>query len=98
MPSWEEQMVEILDGLGEAEARDKFIKGEFGTPGSSKSLVVERWLNEKDSARRSAREDETLRIARQALSNSRRANTIAIIAMILSAIVAIMAAIIGLMK
>ena len=46
-------------------------------------------------AKRDAREEETLSIARAALSNSRRANHIAIAAAILAATATIIAAVIG---
>ena len=46
------------------------------------------------SAKRDAREEETLSIARRALANSERANRIATIAIICSVIAAIVAAII----
>ncbi|HEY3154114.1 MAG TPA: hypothetical protein VGK65_20815 [Candidatus Binatia bacterium] len=96
MFEWEDKLVKELERLGEEEVRKGYISGRFGSPGSTKALVTERWLAELDSKRRSAREEETLAIARDALSNSRRANIIAIIAMIFSAAVAIIAAIIGL--
>jgi hypothetical protein len=60
------------------------------------------WISLKESersnssaAKRDAREEETLSIARAAISNSRRANHIAIAAAILAAVATIIAAIIG---
>jgi hypothetical protein len=60
------------------------------------------WLGEQQSlrdeaeaAKRDAREEETLAIAREALANSNRANNTAIISIVCSAAIAITAAVIS---
>jgi hypothetical protein len=100
MATWEQDLLASLEELGEAEVKSKI--SEYGTPGSDRRLVVERWLADK-------REEQTLSIAREANSISREANSIArdarrsatkaniiaIIAMILSAAATISAVILG---
>lgn len=112
MAEWEIELVKQLEEMGEAEARSRFNRGNFGLIGGLKSSVVKKWLESKESERRTSREikaleisEEANSIAHEALSNSRsarlearRANRIAIAAIICSAIAAISAAIIGLYK
>ena len=56
-----------------------------------KSIFAKVWLAERADSKRDAREEQTLSIAR-------RANTIAIIAMILATLTAIIAAVVGVMS
>jgi len=59
---------------------------------SSKSLFAKVWLAEQDAAKRDLREEETLSIARQARSDARFANKIAISAAIFATAATIIAA------
>ena len=77
----------------EPEVRERIAKGEYS--GTSLSIAQE-WLRRKDAvrstaaaARAEAREVESLTISRKALSNSRLATRIAIIAILLSIVMAI---------
>jgi len=95
-----------LEKLGSNEVRAKLARGEYGDIGSDLQLFVERWLSSDDGiskstseSRAEAQEEESLSIARKsnsiaskARSEARRANIIAIIAMMLSTITAIVAA------
>ena|SRR5712691_3526991 len=60
-----------------------------------KSVFAKVWLAECADAKRSAREEETLSIARQARSDARFANRIAITAAIFAAAATIITAVIG---
>ena len=60
------------------------------TSGRVHYRLAQQWVSSKDSERRDAREEEILSIARKALSNSNRANIIAIIATIIAAIAIIL--------
>lgn len=98
-----------LDAKGEEAVRVDLAKGVYAS-GNSSQLVHE-WLSSKEraresasSAKRDAREEETLSIAREAnsiareaLHNSRCANHIAIAAAIFAALATIIAAVIGVM-
>ena len=102
-----DKFIADLEKLGEPEARRRLLKGNYGHSGETFSRV-KAWLDSKEDARKSEadsraerREEESLSIAREANSlarkaflNSRRANNIAITAMILSAATAIIVAII----
>ena len=74
-----------LDGLEEKAVRYSLAKGEYGAPGTTSHEIALSWLASKDAERAT----ESLSISRRALRNSDRATTIAIIAMVLSVIMAI---------
>lgn len=77
----------MLDNKGEKEVRRALAKGEYGGPGEKKGHdLVLSWLATKDTERA----EESLSISRKALRNSERATRIAIIAIILSIIMAIL--------
>lgn len=85
-----------LDAMGEDSVRKGMLQGIPPADGSEHRLAVEGWLKMKagersaaSSARKEAREEETLSIARKALSNSRLATGIAISAIALSIIMAV---------
>jgi hypothetical protein len=81
-----------LEALGEAEVSRRIALHEYGVPGSEHRENVEAWLRSKAlgaSARKEAREEESLSISRKALANSRSATVIARIAITLSTIMAI---------
>lgn len=94
-----------LESLGETEVCRRLPTGEFGEEDSILRSVVENWLASQESVRKAAaearsetREEAMLSTAREAnsialkaRSEARRANIIAIIAMILSTITAIIA-------
>jgi len=91
-----------LEAKGPAAVLLAMARGGYGDPGSRTREDVEAWLRSKSveteaaaSAKRDAREEETLSIARTSLSISRRANNIAVIAMILAATATIVSAIIA---
>jgi hypothetical protein len=113
-----------LASLGEAEVRIRIANQRYSSSNHERSLAEE-WLRQEEASRtseaaakRDAREEETLAIARDALSiseratksseraneiadsarvNSRRANIIAISAIVLSIITAIIITIIQIM-
>jgi hypothetical protein len=87
----EDRLIETLERQGEDWVRQKLLEGTW-TPNTVDHGRVTVWLGAKDAARRDAREAESLSISRRALRSSTWANIIAIIAMILSAIVAIVVA------
>ena len=85
----------LYESLGPDGVLAEIATGKFGPGPTPAKLEAEAWVNAERSrfetsasARREAREDETLSIARMALETSRSARTIAIIAMILAAILA----------
>ena len=93
-----------LGAIGERAVRDRLNTGSYGHEGLPVFAYVLAWLADaefarlaEDSARRDAREEETLSIARSASSTARRANIIAISAAILAMLATISAAIIGVM-
>ena len=77
-----------LDAMGERNVRDDFNSGVYGHGGGiPKKDFVEVWLKlaefdrlAADSAKRDAREEETLSIAKDANKEARRANRLALIA------------------
>jgi len=75
-----------INSLGEEEVRARYLRDEYISH-DIRRRYVQNWLLSKDSARRDAREEETLKIAR-------RANNVAISAIILSAATAIIVAVI----
>ena len=90
----------VFEDLGESQVRMQFVHytDDIG-------VQAREWLRLKDLARedasaakRDAREEETLSIARSALSNSRRANKIAITAAAFAMAATIIAAVIGVME
>lgn len=89
-----------LDALGERAVRDGLNSGKYGHAGLPVFAYVSAWLADvefsrhaADAAKRDAREEETLSIARSASISAKRANIIAISA----AILATLATIIGVM-
>jgi len=79
-----------LTAIGERAVRDKLNRGEYGQPGAGTFAAVSAWIADAEfarlavsSAKRDAREASTLRIAK-------RANNIAIAAIIITAILSIM--------
>jgi hypothetical protein len=81
-----------LEELGPVAVAKLLAQHEYGLPGSDMRADVESWLRSKDleaSARKEAREDESLSISRKALANSERATRIAISAIVLSISMAI---------
>jgi hypothetical protein len=73
MTSRENELVTELERMGEAEVRTRLARGEFGMVGSSKSTVVNRWLNLKESERRAARETKAFSNSEEAYSTARTA-------------------------
>jgi hypothetical protein len=91
-----------FESQGEPSVRIQVDLGSWEAFEKPRHAVAKEWLRLKDeeraaasSEKRDAREEETLAIARRALANSARANTIAAIAIICSVITAIVAAIIA---
>lgn len=97
-----------FEKIGETQVRiNLYVNPQYGQVGMSgtgpeKFELAKIWLQKKQeqrdieaSARRDAREEETLSIARKALENSNRANCISVSAIIFSAIIAIVAAMIS---
>lgn len=85
-----------LEAMGEDAVRNGLLQGIPPADGSEHRSAVEGWVKMKEaerssaaSTRKEAREEETLSIARKALSNSRLATRIAISAIALSIIMAI---------
>lgn len=95
--------LDSLEAKGVEQVLHEIAQGKHGyAPDSKLRIEVNDWVraklftaSEQASMRRDAREEETLAIARSALSNSRRANIIAITAAILAAAATIIAAVIG---
>jgi hypothetical protein len=95
--------LDSLEEKGVEQVMLEMAKGMHGSaPDSRLRIEVQDWVSAKQysatmdaSKRRDKREEETLAIARSALSNSRRANFIAITAAILAAAATIIAAVIG---
>ena len=75
-------MVSRLEAMPLDQARHEIATGAFGAIGSPNHAFCSDWLAAKEAAQRGTKEEETMRIAR-------RANKLAIAAMILSAITAI---------
>lgn len=92
------QQLEAHDN--ELEVRDRIAHGQYN---AQHLAIAQEWLRREEearsaasSAKRDAREEETLSIARRALSISNRANITAIIAIAFSVITAIIIAVIQL--
>ena len=81
MAPQENDLVAELERLGEADVLARLARGEFGLVGSSKSRVVNAWLNTKESERSAARETKALSVSEQALSTARQADAAAAAAM-----------------
>lgn len=77
MAALENDFVKELERIGEADVRARLARGEFGMVGSSKSKVVNGWLNVKESERSAARETKADSISEEALSTARRADAAA---------------------
>jgi len=71
------EIVSELERLGEQKVRALLSTREFGDPGSLTRVVVEGWLSQRDAVR-------ALRRANEALSIAGFANTIAIVAIVVS--------------
>jgi len=93
-----EKQIKTLERLGKSEV--KYLLANQGShhPGFERN-VAEEWLRQKEderttfsSARRDAREEETLSIARKASTDARSARIAAIIAAAIAAIATIIAA------
>ena len=96
------QILKDCELFGEDEVRHKLYSGEY--PGARDHLLVEGWLRDKESKReeelsatRDARDEATLKIAKEANSLARSTRNIAFIATII-AIIATIIAIIGIIK
>ena len=81
--------IKELEKTGEQTAWLNMLCGLYGHPGISQHDFVMRWLSFKGSARRDAREEEILLIARTAERRANRANLIAWIAAASTAILSI---------
>lgn len=89
MTSFGKQIRDGLEQRGEAVVREAFLNGEYGSGDSPHHTQVREWLRSKEGERAERKTDLSLSNSENAVSLARRANTIAIIAMILSAIIAI---------
>jgi len=98
MENHKDDFLSGLEAIGENEVQKRITQGEFGLPDSPMRSKVESWLRLKELVRNEAREEEALSIARMALSNSCRANTIAVIAIIFSVAATIITTIITLLN
>src|SRR5262249_10326835 len=81
-----------LERIGESKVRENQMRTEYGNIGSPRYLLVERWSQSKDDARKSeaqsrkeSRDEMSLSISRKDLFNSRCATIVAIIAVIVAA-------------
>ena len=90
-----------LEAMGERAVRNDLNSGKYGSADNKIHLYVSSWLKDKEFARLEAREEESLSIARKALSISTDANEIsrsakkwAIAAIIVSTVSAVAIAII----
>ena len=77
MAPLDNDLVTELERIGEADVRARLARGEFGMVGSSKSRVVNAWLNIKESERSAVRETQALSISEEVLSTARRADAAA---------------------
>lgn len=75
---------EDLDAMGERTVRDTLNSGKWGHAGLAPFEFVSAWVKDAEfvrlaeaAANRDAREEETLRIANEALSSAKEANRIA---------------------
>ena len=82
MDKSQEVMIKQLESMPLDQARLEIVLEKCGNIGSPSHVFASSWLSAKQASVRDAREEKTLSIAR-------RANTNAIIAMILSAIIAL---------
>jgi|JI9StandDraft_1071089.scaffolds.fasta_scaffold406635_2 hypothetical protein len=86
-----------LEAMGEDAVLQSLLQGVPPADGSEHRMAVEGWVKMKEaerasaaSARKEAREEESLSISRKALANSERATRIAISAIVLSISMAIL--------
>lgn len=88
---------DVFESRTETQVRFEFAEQEGEIGRSARAYLAEKQSEREVAAasKRDAREERTLAIAEEALDNSRRANTIAIIAIICVAIATISAAVIG---
>jgi len=78
----EEEMIDRLEAMPLDQARHAIAMGAFGAIGSLNHAFCSSWLAAKEASLKDEREQETLRIAR-------RANRLAIAAVVLSVVTAI---------
>ena len=90
------EFTDALEKSGEAEVRAALVREDKWVTLEGRSKIAEDWLLSKENARRDAREAMSLSISQEAndiaskaSSDARRANNIAISAIILSTITAI---------
>lgn len=83
------QLIETLEAMPLDQARKAIASGQFGAIDSPNHSVASAWLAAREATVRDAREDETLSVARKALSNSRWANIISIVAVVISTLTAV---------
>jgi hypothetical protein len=88
MDSSKKAIKDRIDSMTIEQARE-FVATYHGSKGSEYHSFAEDCLAAKEAALRDLKDAESLSISREALSNSRRANKIAISAMILSIATAI---------
>ncbi|WP_231495554.1 hypothetical protein [Hylemonella gracilis] len=79
-----DKYIAALEKSGEAEVRAAIARGDPWVSGMYRESA-EQWLQAKADSRSEAREDESLRIARQAARWSMWATVIALLAVIISA-------------
>ena len=101
MPTEAEEEFARLEAIGEAEVRFKVASGKWS---GTQAALAKQWLEMEASAKRDAREAETLSIAKDANSialiardDARCANKIAITAIVFTIVIAIATAIISVM-
>jgi hypothetical protein len=85
-------LIKDLEQQGEKTVRANLSKGDYGHPGTETYEIVKDWLSSKESEWTEARAEENLSNSRKALRISKWAIGIAIIAMLLSPVVAIIIA------
>lgn len=95
-------LVKDLEMMNEESVRDDFLKGRYKIPSYE---IVREWLAAKDASRAAERDEESLSISRKALSISRdarvearRANKLAISAIIIAVIGIALPFVIGWLK
>ena len=89
--------VPVFESLGESQVRMQFSKysDDIGVQAREWLLLKEQERVEAAAAKRDSREEETLSIARSALRNAKRANSIAVCAALLAAGATVSAAFLG---
>ena len=85
-----DSLIAELEKLTLVEVRRKLSSGIWGQVDSPLYTKVFAWVKLETESRSEARAEESIAIARNALGNSRRATVIAILAALLSAVMAIL--------